>query len=256
VQSELALIAAFLQRSKRDRYREILSNPRLRHKFTHRLAHFPDFDPKYRVSISSNKLSLDSIAIELKKRQCPDTVWAISEDPQLDQREIPLLEALRETVGRGVGTILSCIPGRLALVETEDERFILQREDLLERCEYIRFVVGLKDGNGHSEQGIFRAVMWALEWKEIQGSDAETLRELLVWFSRNLAKPSYSGRDGLRFGICWFKVGAVEHMLRIDEMSRVLERNGVYIKKIKTDKPGYVIYEDEWQLVAEPIRKN
>jgi hypothetical protein len=39
------------------------------------------------------------------------------------------------------------------------------------------------------------------------------------------------------------------------EMVQILERNGVYVKKIKTDRPGYVIYEDEWQLVAEPFRK-
>jgi hypothetical protein len=38
-------------------------------------------------------------------------------------------------------------------------------------------------------------------------------------------------------------------------MVRILERNGIYVKKIRTDKPGYVIYEDEWQLVAEPFRK-
>jgi hypothetical protein len=38
-------------------------------------------------------------------------------------------------------------------------------------------------------------------------------------------------------------------------MVHILERNGVYVKKIRTDKPGYVIYEDEWQLVAEPFRK-
>jgi hypothetical protein len=38
-------------------------------------------------------------------------------------------------------------------------------------------------------------------------------------------------------------------------MVRILERNGIYVKKIKTDKPGYVIYEDGWQLVAEPLPK-
>jgi len=27
------------------------------------------------------------------------------------------------------------------------------------------------------------------------------------------------------------------------------------VRKIKTDRPGYVIYEDEWQLVAEPFRE-
>jgi hypothetical protein len=38
-------------------------------------------------------------------------------------------------------------------------------------------------------------------------------------------------------------------------MVRILERNGVQVQKIKTDKPGYVVYEDEWQMVAEPFRK-
>jgi hypothetical protein len=62
VHHEHALIAAFVKRSKRDRYREILSNPRLRHKFTDKLAHFSDFDPKYRLPIPSNKLFGDNIA--------------------------------------------------------------------------------------------------------------------------------------------------------------------------------------------------
>jgi hypothetical protein len=123
VRNELSLIAAFVKRSKRDRYREILSDPRLRQKFTSQLAHFTDFDPKYRLPLPSNKLFVDNIAIELQKRQSPNIVFAISEDPALDQKELSLVEALSQIVGRGMGTVLSCIPGCLAFVETEDERF-------------------------------------------------------------------------------------------------------------------------------------
>jgi len=36
--------------------------------------------------------------------------------------------ALKETVGRQMGTILCCIPGHLAYFENEDERFILERK--------------------------------------------------------------------------------------------------------------------------------
>ena len=43
-----------------------------------------------------------------------------------------------------MATVLSCIPGRLAFVETEEERFILERHDPLEKPEYIRFVLGAK----------------------------------------------------------------------------------------------------------------
>jgi hypothetical protein len=256
VHNEHSFIAAFVKRNKRDRYREILSNPRLRHKFTERLAHFTDFDPKFRLPIPSKKLFIDNITFELKKRHSPELVFAISEDPTLDQKELPLVKALKQTVGRGIGTVLSCIPGRLAFVETEDERFILERHDPLEKRAYVRFVIGRKDEDSHVEQGIFQAAAQATEWQSVTGSDADELNELRGWFSEDLEKPTSFGRDKLRLGICWFKTGATEHISRIWDMVRILERNGIYVKKIKTDKPGYVIYEDEWQLVAEPFRKD
>jgi hypothetical protein len=154
-----------------------------------------------------------------------------------------------------MGTVLSCIPGRLAFVETEDERFILERHDLLEKREYVRFVIGRKDEDAHVEQGVFQAAAQALEWQNITGSDADELNRLQLWFGENLEKPTSFGRDKRRRGICWFKTDATAHISRIWEMIQVLERNGIYVRKIRTDKPGYVIYEDEWQLVAEPFRK-
>jgi hypothetical protein len=255
VHNEHALIAAFVKRSKRDRYREIVSDPRKRHKFTSQLAHFTDFDPKYRLPIPSDKLFVENIARELQKRHSPNIVFAISENPALDQKELLLVEALNLIVGRGMGTVLSCLPGRLAFVETEEERFILERHDPLEKREFVRFVVGRKDEDSHVERGIFQAVAWALEWQEITGPDADELNELLKWFGENLEKPTSFGREKHRRGICWFKTDSSEHISRIWEMAQILERNGIYIKKIRTDKPGYVIYEDEWQLVAEPFRE-
>jgi hypothetical protein len=255
VYNEQSLIAAFVKRSKRDRYREILSTPRLRHKFTGQLAHFKDFDPQYCLPIPSERLFVDDIARELQKRHSPNIVFAISEDSALDQKELPLLEALKQIVGRGMGTVLSCIPGRLAFVETEDKRFILERHHSIERREYVRFVIGRKDDDSHVEQGIFQAAAQAVEWQSIGGCDAEELNELTAWFSENLERPTSFGRDTLRLGICWFKTDAAEHISRIWEMVRILERNGIYVKKIRTGKPGYVVYEDEWQVVAEPFRK-
>lgn len=154
-----------------------------------------------------------------------------------------------------MGTVLCCIPGRLAFVETEDERYILERHNPLEKREYVRFVIGRKDEDSHVEQGIFQAAAQAMEWQTIIGSDADELNELRAWFSNNLERPTSFGRDKLRRGICWFKTCATEHISRIWEMVRILERNGIFVKKIRTDKPGYVVYEDESQLVAEPFRK-
>jgi hypothetical protein len=255
VRNEDSLIGAFVKRGKRDRYREVLTISRRRHNFTSLLAHFRDFDPKYRLPIPSHKLFVDNTAIELKKRRSTSIVYAISEDPRLDQNELPLVDALKQTVGRGMGTVLCCIPGCLAFVETEDERFILERHNPPERSKYIRFVIGRKDEDSHVEQGIFQAADQALKWQNITGADAGELNELSGWFSENLERPTSFGRDKLRLGICWFKSSSTEHISRIWGMVNALERNGIYVKKIRTDRPGYVIYEDEWQLVAQPFRK-
>jgi hypothetical protein len=72
---------------------------------------------------------------------------------------------------------------------------------------------------------------------------------------RESGKANLLRHDKLRLGICWFKAASTEHISRIWEMVQILESNGIYGKKIRTDKPGYVISEDEWQLVAEPFRK-
>lgn len=233
----------------------MVSDARLRHGFTSRLPHFKDFDPKYRLPIPSSKLFVENLARELDKRHSTRIVYVISEDPALDGKELPLTEALKGIVGRGMGAVVSCIPGRLAFVETEDERFILERHDPLEKREFIRFVIGRKDENSNVEQGIFQAVARAIERETITGEDADELNTLRAWFNENLEKPASFGRGRLSLGICWFKTAASEHIMRIWEMVRILERHGIYVKKIKTDRPGYLIYEDAWQIVAEPFRK-
>jgi hypothetical protein len=116
-------------------------------------------------------------------------------------------------------------------------------------------MIELKDDESNVGRGIFQAAAVAVEWGNISGADADELGELRNWFGKNLDRPTSFGRDTLRLGICWFKTGASEHIARIWEMVRILERNGIYVKKIRTDRPGYVVYEDEWQLVAEPFRE-
>jgi hypothetical protein len=38
------------------------------------------------------------------------------------------------------------------------------------------------------------------------------------------------------------------------ELSDVLTRNGYLVSQITTDRPGYVVFEDDHQVVAEPFR--
>jgi len=45
----------------------------------------------------------------------------------MDGREFPLIDALKRIVGYGMGTIVSCIPGKLGYFEDEDGRCILEK---------------------------------------------------------------------------------------------------------------------------------
>src|SRR5258708_24068470 len=122
------------------------------------------------------------------------------------------------------------MPGRLAFVETEDERFILERHDPLEKREYVRFVIGGKDEDSQVEQGVFQAAAQALEWQSITGSDADELNELRAWFSKNLEIPTSFGSDKLRIGICWFKTVLTENISPIWELVNMSYPNGIYVK--------------------------
>jgi hypothetical protein len=54
--------------------------------------------------------------------------WVISEKSELDSQELDLRKALDETIGSGMGTIISCVAGKLGYFEDEDVRYILQRQ--------------------------------------------------------------------------------------------------------------------------------
>jgi hypothetical protein len=57
----------------------------------------------------------------------PEICYAVSEDDELDGKEIDLTHALETVIGPGTGTLLSCIPGKLAYFEDEDCRWNLAR---------------------------------------------------------------------------------------------------------------------------------
>ena len=62
----------------------------------------------------------------LRAMGAPDTCHVIGGEH--DGKDMELLTALKQIVGYGTGTVLSCIPGKLAYFEGEvRERFLLVR---------------------------------------------------------------------------------------------------------------------------------
>jgi len=137
---EAAVIRAFVPRDKQERFLGFLANPKNRKKFTESLSHFRWFDRRFAVSLQwkvdqdpkltpweKHHSGIENIRRLLTARGAGETCWAMSEDSEIDGRELDLREALEHISGRQIGTILSCVAGKLAYFESEDEALLLYR---------------------------------------------------------------------------------------------------------------------------------
>lgn len=119
---EEQLIRAFIDIRKRDRLLGMLSNPKKRRKGTSEFAHFDGLDERWVVQIPPAQQHPPEIEELLRSRGAGDTCYVVSDDSDLDGRRLPLSEALRDVVGFGMGTLISCIPGELAYFKARDHR--------------------------------------------------------------------------------------------------------------------------------------
>jgi hypothetical protein len=79
------------------------------------------------------------------------------------------------------------------------------------------------------------------------------------WFDENLERPVRFTAARTPFyrkknrALSWFKDTAVEHLAHVRELVAILENHGIQVQTLKAKRVGYVVYEDEYQIVAEPF---
>jgi len=119
----------FIAPQKRARYLALLESKRGRAKLLNGFNHCHDLDPRFAKEIPSGQQSADSIEALLRQKGAPDTCYVMSDNRAIDGKEMSLPDALLETVGMDAGTLISCVPGKLAYFELEafDGRYILER---------------------------------------------------------------------------------------------------------------------------------
>ncbi len=125
---EAGLVEAFVKPEKRERLKELLSKPKRRRDVLELLYHKAPLDPECMVRVPPNAQSAEGIAALLRSHGAPDLCYVISTDSKIDGSTMQLAEVLNQIVGRGEGTVLSCIAGQLAYFEAEDpgERYLLR----------------------------------------------------------------------------------------------------------------------------------
>ena len=128
------------------------------------------------------------------------------------------------------------------------------------RSTLVRFAISEIHPDSHLEAGVFHAVHRLLDEGQLYEHEVVLVRDALDWFDKNLEEPdrfTKSKRPHYRKtkrAISWFKSSATKHLAMMQEMVAVLKNHEVPVHIIKSTRPGYVVYEDEFQVVSEPFR--
>lgn len=128
---------------------------------------------------------------------------------------------------------------------------------------YLRFVYAKPVEGLGAREGFFQATGELIDDPLADPSVVARAKDIRTWFNDNLERPdrfSRSASKGHRDnyeketkGLSWFKPSAKEHLSKAFELMSILTESGYAIDVLKEKRIGYVIYEDDYQIVAEPF---
>ena len=123
---------------------------------------------------------------------------------------------------------------------------------------YVRFVINEIDENTGVERGIIQAMFRLWRSGALSAHEEAWWADIRSWLNLDLDEPdrlARSRRPGAHAcAISWFKASAADHITRAREVCALLAQHDISTKMLTAERPGYVVYEDEFQVAAEPFR--
>jgi hypothetical protein len=123
---------------------------------------------------------------------------------------------------------------------------------------FIRFVIPKRDCDSHVELGLIQAADELLRRGQLTYYAEACAQVTLRWFNWHLPVPTRFARSRRRGAqnkaISWFKPTARACIRQMQVLATLLHDHGYCTQRLTTDRPGYVVYEDEYQIVAEAFR--
>lgn len=122
---------------------------------------------------------------------------------------------------------------------------------------FVRFVIPETDADSGRRQGLFQALADLDDRGELLAEEQRTYDQICNWFRKNLRKPRSFTRSSKphakKVALSWFKDTATDHVRRMRELAVILEAHGIPTQMVRSDRPGYIVYEDHHQVAAEPF---
>ncbi len=120
---------------------------------------------------------------------------------------------------------------------------------------YVRFQTRVRDEDSHRPGGVFQAAFALRDSDELPQHEQEEMEQHLSWLRTHLKSPSCLDKPGNEKAIAWFHPRATKPIRCVRAIVEILRENGVLIDQVTTRRPGKMIYEDHWQIVAKPFRE-
>lgn len=83
--------------------------------------------------------------------------------------------------------------------------------------------------------------------------------EIYEWFRKHLRKPTSFTRSSKphakKVALSWFRDSAADHIAKTYEIKQILDAHGILVDVLMIERPGYVVYEDTFQVAAEPFKE-
>ena len=120
---------------------------------------------------------------------------------------------------------------------------------------FVRFVVGADSENASWLNGIITEARILEDEGNLYRHETLLLEESFAWLNEHLLCPPFKQKfrsgEWTREAVCWFRAEAREPIGRLWDIVAVLREHGIPVRMVKTDRPGTIVYEDEYQVVAE-----
>jgi hypothetical protein len=129
------------------------------------------------------------------------------------------------------------------------------------RPRFVRFATKEIDPASLQPTGVLQAAYRLQLSSSLSPEHSAELTALIEWFRVNLAEPDrfvrtkskgFYRRDSV--GISWFKAESTKHVMRVEALASLLEKQGIPVQRLETEHPGYVVFEDAHQVVTIPFR--
>jgi hypothetical protein len=123
---------------------------------------------------------------------------------------------------------------------------------------FLRYESPDRDSETGQPIGLLKLAYDLLRCDWLSGDVHAELHAHVMWMEAHVPAPTRFARKRNAYhrnhhGVTWAKSEATDMVARLHAIAAIVERHWRPVQLVATSRPGYVVFEDDWQVVAEPF---